>query len=114
MVEKNRRSFTQAARLAAARSLRERNALRAANPHPLEVFVVRNGTRYAWEIRKFGAVLIEMGSETYVSALEAKDAGCAALEAHQAEPATTTVESPLELREPRRSLVHPGPQPARS
>ena len=47
----------------------------------LEVFVVRQGNRFQWQLRKFGAVVIETASEIFVEQDAARAAGEAALEA---------------------------------
>ena len=74
-----RQGFTDAARAAGATARKKRQALRMANP--VEVFVVRDGIHYGWEIRKFGAVLIEKAVETFDTSIKARVAGTGALRA---------------------------------
>ena len=46
-----------------------------------EVFVVRDGQRFRWEIRRYGGVVVKRGMELFSSAGEARCAGEAALSA---------------------------------
>ena len=76
---KNRRHFTDAARVAAlaARRQKTENALPVDTP---AVFVVRHEDgRFGWEIRRYGAVLLRRGAETYETAVLARAAGELAL-----------------------------------
>lgn len=75
----NRRHFTDAARAAAAVARR----LKKENPAPidtLKVFAVRQADgRFGWEIRRFGALVIQRSVMTYSSLIEARSAGEQAL-----------------------------------
>ncbi len=77
----NRRHFTPAARAAAIEERRRR--WKATPPRDtLEVFVVRRSTAnlvFGWEIRRFGAVVIDKSVPDYSSMQEARSAGEAAL-----------------------------------
>lgn len=85
MIE-NRQSFTAAARAAGLRIRKEKQALKAANPNPLEVFVVRDGIRYGWEIRQFGGVEIEKAVTGFDTPKIARAAGVAALRSLPSRP----------------------------
>ena len=52
----------------------------------LEVFVVRQGNRFQWQLRKFGAVIIETAPEVFVEPDAARAAGEAALDTLVATP----------------------------
>ena len=81
MSDKRVRTFTEAARMAALKIRRERQAQKVLDPNPLEVFVTRSGIRFGWEIRKFGAVTIEASPGAFDDPHLAREAGLAALDA---------------------------------
>ncbi len=67
------------ARDASVAAMRERKALPADRA---AVFVVRpSSTTFSWELRRYGAVVILRGTESFRSAAEARIAGEAALSA---------------------------------
>lgn len=72
---------TQAARAARAASRRANEELRIANRYKLLVFTVRlTGSAFGWELRQFGSIVQQRGSESFLSAELARQAGEAALE----------------------------------
>lgn len=79
-----RRYFTDAARKA-SREARLRRRLVALDPNRPEVFVVRGDEdehRFAWQIRRFGGVVLSRSHTPYHSILEAEAAGHEALKAY--------------------------------
>lgn len=77
------RHFTEAARAAAIEGRRRKAAEAAAVPRDMpEVYVVRlQGAhlRFEWEIRRFGAVVLDRSITSYPTMQEARSAGEAAL-----------------------------------
>ena len=81
---KSRRRFTQAARDAALAKRRELAALPKDPAGSLQVFVVRGAGQsnaFCWEIRRFGALVIEKGGAGYSTIHDARTAGESALSA---------------------------------
>ena len=73
------RRFTEAARAAALQIRRDKQARKAENPNPIEVFVVRDGIHYGWEIRQYGGVTIVKAAEAFETQRAARAAGDVAL-----------------------------------
>ena len=73
--------FSPRARAAAIASRRSREMVKAAAKGQREVFAVRFGTGFTWEVRKFGGVVLASGAERYTSNEEAIAAGQLALSA---------------------------------
>jgi hypothetical protein len=73
--------FTEAARVAAAIARRKQADQKAQNSGRSEVFVVRAGNCYTWEVRKFGALVVLGSNQHFASAELARDAGISALSA---------------------------------
>lgn len=82
-----RRHFTAAAQAAAIEARRRKRE--AALPRDLpEVFVVRRpgaGLVFGWEIRRFGAVVLDAGSTDYSTMQGARSAGKSALSSRTVE-----------------------------
>ncbi len=79
-----KRFFTDAAREGARRARLERGAT-AVDPRTPKAFVVRlpwPSNRFAWEIRRYGMILLSKSDGDFASALEARAAGVAALLEH--------------------------------
>lgn len=77
----SKRHFTEAARAAAAEARRRKREAALPKDVP-EVFVVRLPSQrltYGWEIRRFGAVIIEKGQVEHPTMSEARAAGERAL-----------------------------------
>ena len=75
---KSRRRFTQAARDAALAKRRELAALPKDPAGSLQVFVVRGAGQsnaFCWEIRRFGAVVLERAETSYPTMQDARTAG---------------------------------------
>lgn len=73
----NRRHFTEAARAAAIAS-RRRKQHSATPKDVLEVFIIRSTSisgQYAWEIRRFGGVVLSQSLESFSDPNEARTAG---------------------------------------
>lgn len=80
------RVFTEAARMAAlaARQAKREQPDRFGLP---ELFIVSAGAHaFTWELRRFGGVVLQRGSETFASLMLARTDGEAALAALGAEP----------------------------
>ena len=75
---KSRRRFTQAARDAALAKRRELAALPKDPAGSLQVFVVRGAGQsnaFCWEIRRFGAIVVERSVGGFADGQTARDAG---------------------------------------
>lgn len=76
---KSSRQFTEAARLAAAEARRAKRE----GPDDFgvpELFIVRKGNRgFTWELRRFGGMELQRGSETFSDAASARADGEEAL-----------------------------------
>ncbi len=86
--------FSKAA-LEAARARRQEAIASADETPDLQVFVVRSdgpGHGFAWEIRRFGALVQVRGATSHPTAADARDAG-------QAELARSGVVTPLTIRD---------------
>ena len=78
-----RRHFTEAARAAAAEARRRKREQPVAKDCP-EVFAVRlapPSVQFGWEIRRYGAIILDRSSTAYASASAAWSAGAQALSA---------------------------------
>ena len=76
---KNRRHFTPEARIAAleARRRKTENAIPVETP---QMFAVRHSDgRFGWEIRRFGAIVLDRSKTTYENMVLARSAGEAVL-----------------------------------
>lgn len=82
---KSNRYFTVQAREAAAAARQRRSAERKSHESrfsALSVIIVRSTidcSAYVWQIRRFGAFIVQQSEECFVSAALANDAGQAAL-----------------------------------
>lgn len=79
--EQRRHRHRLAATEAARAAKRARSALPRDRP---EVFVVRDGQRFRWEIRRYGSVVVVSGTELFGSMTEALHSGETAMSAMSA------------------------------
>ena len=78
---KSGRRFTEAARLAAAEARRAKREGPDTFGVP-ELFILRDGNHgFTWELRRFGGLVLQHGSETFPDAAAARADGEAALAA---------------------------------
>lgn len=78
--------FTEAARIAAAAARKAKQEKPDAFGHP-ELFIVSAGAHtFAWELRRFGGMVLKRGAEALVSQTLARADGEAALAALYASP----------------------------
>ena len=89
---KDRRHFTEAARIAAAAGRAAKRAAPDRFGEP-EVFITKAGDKtFAWELRRFGGVLLQRGDVEHSNRAAAEAAGAEALKVMQQTPGLPTFE----------------------